>query len=147
MGTCELMWVWETELGPLQGRVPQPLSVSSPSTTVFYFIMRTGVQSSLTDIWVPKCHLPCWMLVTGMDRWVFYALHSNRGSSGAWRREVSMGGDTSLFYSSETIHRHQMTYGGTQLSRYSNQYLNSSSQTRFIWPYAFSKNFDFKILL
>lgn len=58
-----------------------------------------------------------------------------------------MGGDTSLFYSSETIHRHQMTYGGTQLNRYSNQYLNSSSQTRFIWPYAFSKNLDFKILL
>lgn len=92
-GICELMQVRETELRSF-ARVPcgQPLSVSSPNIKVFYFIMRTRGQSSLTRYLGAK--VPSALLDVGHrdgQMIVFYVLHSNRGTSGAWRREAEYG--------------------------------------------------------
>lgn len=88
-GICELMWVQETEPGSF-ARVACTLATLN-HIKVLYFIMRTGVQSSLTDVWVTKCHLPCWMLDRDGQMIVFYALQSNRGTPGACWRDPEYG--------------------------------------------------------
>lgn len=87
------MGAGKLNFGPLQEcHVAQPLSVSSPNTKVFYFIMKTGVQSSLTSYLGAK--VPSALLDVGHrdgQMIVFYVLHSNRGTSGAWQREAEYG--------------------------------------------------------